>query len=352
MKKMISINDLKFSLGGKTVAIDDVVTTFSNRESSHKSAWTYMLASQLRSVGITATVLTKNDNIHDFDVWMVALPMEFAGSYNLFGGANDEPAARIKRLLDYSGDVYCINREMPDVGAFTASRLKSCSDNWKALDVNRLTDICKNIETVDLTIDSSTFILGDSHSVSVFVPGSNISRNDGKTLFGVMKEGMETYIPEGTEHLITYFGNIDIRHHLCRQSNPLESVKALVADYFKHLKALNINRIDVVKLLPIEFEGRRIPKTGWHKDAPFAGTQVERTQLMEVFNSEVDRLAEEYGFGVISWPSDWYDTHPELFAKKYMEKPGSVHLSREFYQYSFTTNEKNLSLKKTINSLF
>ena len=163
---------------------------------------------------------------------------------------------------------------------------------------------------------------------------------------------METYIPKGTEHLITYFGNIDIRHHLCRQSNPLESVKALVADYFKHLKALNINRIDVVKLLPIEFEGRRIPKTGWHKDAPFAGTQVERTQLMEVFNSEVDRLAEEYGFGVISWPSDWYDTHPELFAKKYMEKPGSVHLSREFYKYNFITNKENLSLKKTINSLF
>ena len=349
---MIKIADIKESLAGKTIAIDDVVTTYSNRESSHKAAWTYMLASQLTSIGLNAKVLTKQDNVHDFDVWMVALPMEFEGSYNLFGGASDEPAARIKRLLDYSGDVYCLNREMPNVGGFVESRLKSCSDNWKALDINRLGNICETIKTVDTSTDSTTFILGDSHSVSVFMPGANISRNDGKTLFGVMKEGMETYIPEGTEHLITYFGNIDIRHHLCRQSNPLESVKALVVDYFEHLKALNIKNIEVVKLLPIEFEGRRIPKTGWHKDAPFAGTQVERTQLMEVFNSEVDRLAEEYGFGVISWPSDWYDTHPELFAKKYMEKPGSVHLSREFYQYSFTTNEKNTSLKKTINSLF
>jgi len=349
---MIKIADIKESLAGKTIAIDDVVTTYSNRESSHKAAWTYMLASQLNSIGLNAKVLTKQDNVHDFDVWMVALPMEFEGSYNLFGGANDEPAARIQRLLDYGGDVYCLNREMPNVGGFVESRLKSCSDNWKALDINRLGNICETIKTVDTSTDSKTFILGDSHSVSVFMPGANISRNDGKTLFGILKDGMETYIPEGTEHLITYFGNIDIRHHLCRQSNPLDSVKTLVADYFEHLKALNINRIDVVKLLPIEFEGRRIPKTGWYKDSPFAGTQVERTQLMEVFNSEVDRLAEAYGFGVISWPSDWYDTHPELFAKKYMEKPGSVHLSREFYQYSFTTNEKNTSLTKTINALF
>lgn len=349
---MINISEILESFAGKTIAIDDVVTTFSDREASHKSAWTYMLASQLKSIGLSVTVLTKHDNVHDFDVWMVALPMEFAGSYNLFGGANDEPAARIQRLLDYKGQLYCINREAPKVGDFAESRLKSCSDNWRALDIPRLNNICENIETIDLTLDSSTFILGDSHSVSVYIPGSNISRNDGKTLFGIMKEGMDTYIPEGTNHLISYFGNIDVRHHLCRQDNPLDSVKKLVADYFEHLKTLNIKKIEVVKLLPIEFEGRRIPKTGWYKDAPFAGTQVERTQLMELFNSEVDRLSKEHGFGVIAWPSSWYDINPEEFAKKYMERPGSVHLSREFYQYDFITNKENKSLKKTIYSLF
>lgn len=349
---MVSINDIKESLNGKTIAIDDVVTTYSDRESSHKSAWSYMLASQLKSIGLSAKVLTKQDNVHDFDVWMVALPMEFAGSYNLFGGANDEPAARIKRLLDYNGQLYCINREMPDVGAFTESRLKSCSDNWKALDINQLTDICKNIETVDLTLDSSTFILGDSHAVSVFVPGSNISRNDGKTLFGAIKEGMENYIPEGTKHLITYFGNIDIRHHLCRQDNPIDATKNLVKNYFEHLESLNIEKISVTKLLPIEFEDRRIPKTGWYKGTPFAGTQQERNQLMEIFNNEIDRLSSEHGYETIDWPSDWYDAKPEYFAKKYMEKPGSVHISREYYQYNFTLNEKNTALEQKVNSLF
>ena len=101
-----------------------------------------------------------------------------------------------------------------------------------------------------------------------------------------------------------------------------------------------------------KLEGRRIPKTGWYKDAPFAGSQEHRALCVKVFNSEVDRLSKEYGFGVISWPKDWYDTNPETFAKTYMEKPGSVHLSREFYQYDFKTNKENTSLIKTINALF
>jgi hypothetical protein len=35
-----------------------------------------------------------------------------------------------------------------------------------------------------------------------------------------------------------------------------------------------------------------------------------------------------------------------------MEKPGSVHLSRKYYQYDFETGEKNPELKAKINSLF
>lgn len=336
----------------KKIAIDDVVTTYSSKEASHKSAWSYLLAAQLKSIGLDAEVLNKNSDIHQYDVWLVALPMEFAGSYNLFGGATDEPAGRIQRLLDFEGEVFCINREMPDVGAFVQSRMKSCSELWANLNVEALTEKCNNITTLDLRLDSKTFVLGDSHSVSVWHPGSNISRNDGKTLFGILREGMESYIPEGTQHLITYFGNIDIRHHLMRQEKPVEATKKLVKDYFEHLKSLNINEVSVVKLLPIEFEGRRIPKTGWYKKEPFAGSQRERTQLMQIFNEEVDNLSAIYNMNVIEWPSDWYTTDPKYFADTYMEKPGSVHLSRAYYKYNFITLEKNKVLNKVINSLF
>jgi hypothetical protein len=351
---MVKINDIIHLLKddtmcpAKKIAIDDVVTTYSSKEASHKSAWSYLLAAQLRSIGLDAEVINKSGDIHQYDVWLVALPMEFAGSYNLFGGATDEPALRMQRLLDFQGEVFCLNREMPDVGAFAQSRMKSCSPLWAELDIEGLTQKCKDIKT----LDSNTFVLGDSHSVSVWQPGSNISRNDGKTLFGVLKEGMDSYIPEGTKHLITYFGNIDIRHHLCRQDKPVESVKKLVKDYFEHLKSLNIKKVSVVKLLPIEFEDRRIPKTGWYKGTPFIGSQRERTQLMQIFNEEVSNLSTIYNMNVIEWPIDWYTTEPKYFADTYMEKPGSVHLSRAYYQYDFITLEKNKALNRVINSLF
>jgi len=355
---MVKINDIIHLLKddtmcpAKKIAIDDVVTTYSSKEASHKSAWAYLLAAQLKSIGLDAEVINKSGDIHQYDVWLVALPMEFAGSYNLFGGATDEPALRMQRLLDFQGEVFCLNREMPDVGAFAQSRMKSCSPIWAELDIEGLTQKCKDIKTLDLTLDSNTFVLGDSHSVSVWQPGSNISRNDGKTLFGVLKEGMNSYIPEGTKHLITYFGNIDIRHHLCRQDKPVESVKKLVKDYFEHLKSLNIEKVSVVKLLPIEFEDRRIPKTGWYKGTPFIGSQRERTQLMQIFNEEVSNLSTIYNMNVIEWPTDWYTTDPKYFADTYMEKPGSVHLSRAYYQYNFITLEKNKVLNRVINSLF
>ena len=349
---MKKINELKNRLIGKKIAIDDVVTTYSSKMSSHKSSWAYLLKSQLESIGLDVDVLDKSGNIHDYDIWMVALPMEFQGSYNLFGGATDEPAARIERVLDFKGEMLVLNREMPDVGAFVLSRIKSCSERWSALDADAITKKCESIETIDLKMETGTFVLGDSHSVSAYLPGADISRNDGKTLFGVMKEGMSTYIPDGTHHLITYFGNIDVRHHICRQDDPKVAIKKLATDYIQHLKELAIPKVSIHKLLPIEFEGRRIPKTGWYKGSAFAGTQAERTEIMKIFNDTIEVLAKSEGFEVLSWPEHWYSESPEEFANNYMEKPGSVHLSREYYYWDWSTKKENSKLIKKTLSLF
>ena len=100
---MVNIYDVLGDLKNKSIAIDDVVTTYSSKKTSHKSAWAYLLASQLKSLGLDVKVISKSDDIHKFDIWLVALPMEFGGSYNLFGGATDEPAARIQRFIDFKG---------------------------------------------------------------------------------------------------------------------------------------------------------------------------------------------------------------------------------------------------------
>jgi hypothetical protein len=337
----VRLSELSSRLNGKKVAIDDVVTSYSSRMSSHKSAWAYLLRSQLASVGINADVVVKSDSIDAYDAWLVALPMEFQGTFNLFGGASDEPAKRIKRLLTFDGEIYVLNQDMPDVGAFVNSRLGSCTSEWMSLDAASISKKCSSIQRVDVVLDSDTFVLGDSHSISAYVPGANISRNDGKTLYGVMKEGMSSYIPPNISHLVSYFGNIDVRHHLCRQPDPEKATEKLVQDYIEHLKALNIPRVTVVQLLPIEHEERRIPKTGWYKKSPFYGSREKRSHLVEIFNEKLSIYLRESGVEMMKWPSEWYKIDPKVYADQYMEKPGSVHLSREYYQYDFETGKKN-----------
>lgn len=349
---MVEIKDILSRLEGKKVAIDDVVTTYSSKLSSHKSAWAYLLQNQLSYLGVSADVLDKGSDVHQYDAWLVALPMEFQGTYNLFGGATDEPAERIKRFLDFKGEIWSLNRQMPDVGEFVKSRINSCSEGWKALDSDAISKKCESIEAITLKTGTGTFVLGDSHSISVYRPGADISRNDGKTLFGILKEGMENYIPEGTNHLITYFGNIDVRHHISRQEDPIVAVEKLTTNYINYLKGLNIPKISVHLLLPIEFEGRRIPKTGWYKKTPFAGTQQERTQTMKLFNQRVKELGTEAGFEILEWPEHWFSENPEKFANLYMEKPGSVHLSREFYYWDWKTGKQNPNLVKKTIGLF
>ncbi len=349
---MVNINEIQQNLKGKKIAIDDVVTTYSQKLASHKSSWSYLLQSQLNYFELDVDVLDKSGDIHEYDVWLIALPMEFAGTYNLFGGAGDEPAARIKRFLDFKGDIYILNREMPDVGAFVNSRIKSCTENWANLDAEAITKKCESIETITLNMGTGTFVFGDSHSVSVYKPGADISRNDGKTLFGALKEGFSNNIPEGTNNIISYFGNIDVRHHLCRQPDPVASTRRLAMDYIKHLESLEIENVTVHSLLPIEFEGRRIPKTGWYKKTPFFGSREDRANLVTIFNNTIMELGTKAGFEVLTWPNHWFSENPETFAKNYMEKPGSVHLSREYYYWDWKTTEKNSKLIKKTLSLF
>jgi len=325
-------------LKNKKIAIDDVATSYSDRFTSHKSSWAYLIKNQLKNIGITSKVLTKNDNIYDYDIWLILLPMEFVGSYNLFGGANNETARRIKRLLDFHGEIFILNEKMPDIGDFVDKRKRKCETEWQKLDSNLLSKKSHEIKTIITCLNSDTLIFGDSHAISVYIPGSNIIRLDGKTLFGILKE--EWNIPDNVKHLVTYFGNIDIRHHLCRLQNPITEIKTLVERYFEKL-VLYDTRISVVHALPIEYEGRRIPKTGWYNGTPFYGLQKQRSEICDVFNKELTKNAIANRYEIIAWPKEWYLMDPQEYANEIMESPGSVHISRKYYQYDFETNKQN-----------
>lgn len=348
----MNIKEALPQLLGKRVAIDDAVTSYSSNIASHKTAWCHVIKAKLASLGIQAQVLGKRDSLAGFDTWLIALPMEFQGTFNLFGGADDDTALRIRRLLDFTGSIWVADQPMPDVGLMVGQRMRSGSPEWLKLDPNAISERCRGIQTLDLTLSAKTFVYGDSHAVSAYVPGADISRNDGQTLFGTLREGLAHRVPSGLEHLVTYFGNIDVRHHLCRRPDPVQSAKALAEDYVAQMAAIAIDRKSIVQLLPIEHEGRQIPKTGYYKGAPFSGSREERIAVMQAFNARLQELAPANGIELISWPEQWYTMAPEDYASRYMERPKSVHLSRQWYQYDFETGLPNpllgtIPVKKT-----
>lgn len=158
-----------------------------------------------------------------------------------------------------------------------------------------------------------------------------------KTLHGALKMGLKSFFPTDKvkfKQLEYYFGNIDIRHHLMRQDYPEQATRLLVQDYFSEAKKIAGEtgaEIKIYEPLPIENERRHIPKTGWYEKTPFYGSWEHRDTIRNVF---IDQAIKEQGNGVtfFRWCEKLKNNIGELDFK-YMEKPQSVHLSREHYPH-------------------
>lgn len=329
-----------------SIGIDGVIGSFSSRITSHKGAWPRLIKNQLLQIGYSdVKVLEKKDDWTDYDIILIDHGMEFKGTFNLFGGANDALYERIKKFEDYKGQIISIHIPMPDVGDLIRSRHKTGSELFKTLDGDLISAKCKKIRHFDIVDKTSNLLLGDSHSFSMYIPKFMVSRNDGQTMHGIIKKGLKTMIPDYVKNLILYFGNIDIRHHICRQDHPEQAIKDMLLKYEEEIKSLNITgRIELIKALPIENESRKLPKTGYYKDTPFAGTWEERTRIVELFNSILESICERNNWRCYSHPNCYLNDDKEL-SFDVMEKPKSVHLSREYYRWDLDNNTLNEKLK-------
>lgn len=338
------------------IAISALVGKLSARPTSHKSGWAYHLANQLKHAGYEhVQIITDNSawKADDFDVVLIEHGMEFKGNFNIFGGANDELYQQIIRMFAPDIRMYSLHHDMPCVGTLIEKRLKTGSDLFKTLEV-QIEDakaICASIPRVDKIQNTDKLCFGDSHSFSQYTPGYMTDRHDGLTLFGTLRRGIRSYVPENIKSLRIYLGNIDIRHHLMRQNNPSKSLKEMMLNYEQQLIDLEIDDIDVVQALPIENESRPLPKTGFYKDTPFFGTWAERTELVKEFNQLVEAMCDRNGWK--TWK------HPEVFLNSFgeltfdvMEKPKSVHIAREYYRWDLVNDESNKKLIKVTQALF
>lgn len=342
------------------IAIDQVVGTVSPRPTSHKGGWAYLWANQLKHYfnalgegSVEIKVLHNEESWDGYDLIYLDHGMEFNGEgLNLFGGAQDGPALRLGRLLSVDPmQIISLDRVMPDYGTLGKGRLKACSDIWRNTDWDAISAACGKMDFIDQVsmardVKLDHLALGDSHTFSMYKPGMAVSRNDGQTMFGTLKRGLKSFVePYGPQikKLTLYFGNIDIRHHLMRQTNPEVALSNMLCEYEKQIQDLKMDYVELISALPIENESRKLPKTGFYKGTAFAGSWNERTSLVGQFNDILSDICHRNGWDHYKHPEVYKNDKGELDFEV-MELPQSVHLARLYYRWDLENDCPNQNL--------
>tara|TARA_R100001443_G_C3332928_1_gene172723 strand:+ start:67 stop:1137 length:1071 start_codon:yes stop_codon:yes gene_type:complete len=355
---MITLTD-KLQDKNIKIGIDGLSGPISKRISNHNGAWAHKVLNQCINSGYTnIRILDKGEKLHEYDAIILYLGISYEGTLNLFGGLGDDFCKKMIQLESYPGKLLCLQHEMPDLVDMVSKRLKNSSTSAfaKIIDLEELQKAIDKTEKFDRVEKTTKLCFGDSHSFSMYQPGYMTSRNDGLTLFSILRDGVKEKIVEKSgintddlTHLTFYAGNIDIRHHLCRREDREKATRVMVIYLADQLSKLNIPNIEISHAIPIENESRKLPKTGYYKDTPFYGSWQERTQLVKIFNDTVDSVCTQYGWKALSWPENILNDKKELSFDA-MEKPQSVHLSREFYRWDMENNCENKYHKSVVFS--
>ena len=310
----------------------------SNKIHSHKAAQAIIYADQLSEARYDVTINLVSDKIKDYtpyDEIFFYHGSDWSGGLNLFGGIQAYPNKDfLVALSNFKGKVNSIIVDFPDYASMFEDRLTKANLTWNEVDWNNL----KKLQAEAVTVDPNTIrhysniSFGDSHAICMYRPQWENVSVPFSTLHGSINRGFETFIPEGKEYdkIETYFGNIDIRHHLCRFDNPIEEAEKLAdrysAELYRIARAYSASVIPW-EPLPIENESRKVPKTGWYKKTPFYGSWQERTDVRQAF---IERLKGHTT--VYTWTEPLKNQLGELNFDV-MEKPQSVHLSRASYPH-------------------
>jgi hypothetical protein len=126
------------------------------------------------------------------------------------------------------------------------------------------------------------------------------------------------------------YGSIDIRHHILRHKD--FNLEDMLVEYVKQGRAIESEyECDVWYSIPvpIEYEERRLPKTGYFKGTPFFGSRQDRLMLTYQWMERLNKIS---GNKTIMPPIEWYKMDGEKYAKTYMENSSSVHISPQYYR--------------------
>ena len=296
---------------------------------SHSHGWAQVWRDQLN-----ATIDYKcTPKILNYDTVYIEHGANFGGTLNLFGGATKDVYDKIN-LVCACKNIVSLDWDMPDYGAMLKKRI-GAKTTYEGITEDWCDQVSKRLSTVQSlkqeNLDYASVTLGDSHSIAFSGVNHSVLRNDGKTLHGALKVGLESLLRGcvPTDSIYLSFGSIDIRHHLLRHDTG--AVDDLVKEYVKQgteLEAKYDVPVYYAYPVPVEYEERRIPKTGYYKKSPFYGTQQQRAELTKRF---IDLLEDESGNMTIDPPAEWYTMDPKKYAETFMELGGSFHIAPPFY---------------------
>jgi hypothetical protein len=304
---------------------------------SHNSAYAKIWANVSKSC-----ITDDLDSVTSSDTVLLYFGVAFNGeSLNLFGGADSKLFERLNAFLSCQAEFASIDFDMPDIGAMLTGRIgnNTTDPRFTKEFLNKISNKCKTVKQINMKdFINDTIVIGDSHSLSMTPLNTPVIYMPGKTMFGITKSGLSEIVDLNNINKLTLsFGSIDIRHHLFRQTNPNVAATKLVTDYLNMITLLlsahpQIN-IELCSTVPVEFEGRKLPKTGYYKGTPFAGSRQQRLDVTLMINNMLSEFANTTNrVSYVSFPLEWYEMDPKLFADTIMERPKSVHIGYPFYR--------------------
>ena len=329
------------------IAIDCIHTPISKRLGSHRASWAKYWKYYLESKGHEVDILYKDDDIgwNGYDEIYLYQGMEFDGVVNFIGGVADWQVYRFQKFAAWMNrnghiPVYSIEHDMPDYHEILEKR---------KINIPELFGVSDRIKTVKLPDGKRQVVIGDSHSQSVMMPLTDefvrVYRNDFKTLNGAINKGFDNFGDLSNAETATfYFGNIDARHHALRHFDyPTEAAQNYVERYYNEVlrvvtKYPKLKNIEIIGLLPMPSDDRKLPKSGFYEGTPFYGELELRQDFVDQFNYFMNKTCVNMGWNFFNWPDEFQDIDGTL-SFDYMEKPRSVHLAQTSYRYDFDKGE-------------